>query len=266
MKILLFTSNALRHKFVANTLAAETEHMVTLVECKTGDATTTLKKENPTAIERHFQERYHSEEEFFVGNEVLKTPSIPLLHPTIGEKEEINTPWVFDFVKKYEPDAAFVFGSSILREPLLSVLPSGKFINMHLGLSPYTRGSGTNFWPFITGELEYVGVTLLHIDPGVDTGDIIAQGRPLIEKGDTVHTVGNKTIRLGAKLMAEALQRLKRGETLPRTKQWEAADPQLYRRKDFNEENLAFYQKNMEDGLIEKYLNREKKEIKIVTF
>lgn len=247
-------------------LAAETEHMVTLVECKASDTAATFKTENPTALERHFQERYRSEEEFFAGNETFKTPSIPLLHPTISGKEEINTPWVFDFVKKYKPDATFVFGSSILREPLLSALPPGKFINMHLGLSPYTRGSGTNFWPFVTGELEYVGVTLLHIDPGVDTGDIIAQGRPSIERGDTVHTVGNKTIRLGAKLMVETLQRLKRGEALPRTKQWEVTDPQLYRRKDFNEENLALYQKNIEEGLIQKYLDRDKKGIKIVTF
>ncbi len=266
MKILLFTSNALRHKFVANTLAAETEHIVTIVECKASDTSVTLKKEGLTATEKHFQERHRSEQNFFADNETLKTPSIPILHPTIGGKEEINTPWLFDFVKKYEPDAAFVFGSSILREPLLSALPPGKFINMHLGLSPYTRGSATNFWPFVTGELEYIGVTLLHIDPGVDTGDIIAQGRPTIEEGDTVHTVGNKTVRLGTKLMVEALQRLKQGETLPRTKQWEVTDPQLYRRKDFNEENLAICQKNIEGGLIQKYLARDKKEIKIVTF
>ena len=34
-----------------------------------------------------------------------------------------------------------------------------KIINAHLGLSPYYRGSGTNIFPFVNKEIEYVGVT-----------------------------------------------------------------------------------------------------------
>ena len=50
-------------------------------------------------------------------------------------------------------DVVLVFGTGILREALLSAFP-GRLINIHLGLSPYYRGAGTNFWPLVNGEPE----------------------------------------------------------------------------------------------------------------
>ena len=51
---------------------------------------------------------------------------------------------------------------------------SRKFLNVHLGLSPYYRGSGTNVWPLINTEPDMVGATLC-IDAGIDNGEIIHQ-------------------------------------------------------------------------------------------
>jgi methionyl-tRNA formyltransferase len=62
-------------------------------------------------------------------------------------------------------------------------------------LSPYYRGSGTNFFPFVNNEPEYVGATFMYIDEGIDTGEIIHQIRPTIFLGDTIHHVGNRLIK-----------------------------------------------------------------------
>ena len=37
-------------------------------------------------------------------------------------------------------------------------------INVHLGLSPYYKGSATNFWPFVNNELQFLGVTFMVTD------------------------------------------------------------------------------------------------------
>ena len=44
------------------------------------------------------------------------------------------------------PDVVLVFGTGLLKAPLIGAFP-GRIINIHLGLSPYYRGAGTNFWP-----------------------------------------------------------------------------------------------------------------------
>ena len=70
----------------------------------------------------------------------------------------------------------------------------GRFINIHLGLSPYYRGSGTNFFPFVNNELQFVGTTFMLIDKGIDTGRIIHQLRSDF-KFDNIHDIGNNLIK-----------------------------------------------------------------------
>ena len=77
-------------------------------------------------------------------------------------------------------------------------------MNIHLGLSPYYRGAGTNFWPLVNGEPEYCGATIHILDGGVDTGPVIAHVRPEIAAGDGPHDIGNKTIVAAAGALADA--------------------------------------------------------------
>lgn len=257
MKIVIFTSNALRHKFVANALSQHADEALVIVECKKNDAPQNV-AENMSPIEKHFADRYFAEKKFFNDNIAFNAPTLPI------EYKEANSPLVYDAVREFSPDMGFVFGSSIIREPLLSLIPSGKFVNMHLGLSPYYRGSGTNFWPFVNEELEYVGATLLHIDAGIDTGDIIAHTRPEIELGDTVHTIGCKTIIAGTNTLIECLKKVKAGESLQRIKQWEVPSEKYYTNKDFTEDILKEYLQKLDNGLVEKHLDKKASSLKLV--
>ena len=60
----------------------------------------------------------------------------------------------------------------IIKEPLLS-LPNLGFINTHPSFLPYNRGKHYNFWALV--EEAPFGVTLIFVDSGIDTGDIIFQ-------------------------------------------------------------------------------------------
>ena len=134
---------------------------------------------------------------------------------------------------------------------------------MHLGLSPYYRGSGTNFWPFVNNELEYLGSTILHLDAGIDTGDIICHVRPKIELNDNVHTLGCKIIKSSVESLIKIIKLLDEGKKLNRVKQWDVKD-RYYKTKDFDEIALSKYKNNLKNDMIKNYLDSEDKKIILV--
>jgi len=256
MKIVIFTSDGIRHKYFANSLRKYVDETLVISEYK--KTIKTNKEKSTSTLEKHFQLRNVTEKKFFPDNDFFHDKVISIAY------KEANSEQIFQIVKKFNPDLMVVFGSSIIKEPLLSLKP-GRFINLHLGLSPYYRGSGTNFWPFINKELEYVGSTILHLDPGIDTGDIITHVIPRFEIGDNVHTVGCKVIQESVNIFYKIIENVKQGKELKRTKQFEVLDSKYYKNSDFNEDILKKYIKNLENGIIENYLTATKKQLKLIT-
>ncbi|MBO6784990.1 MAG: formyl transferase [Alphaproteobacteria bacterium] len=60
----------------------------------------------------------------------------------------------------------------------------GRLINLHISLLPWNRGADPNFWAAVDGTP--AGVSIHHIDAGVDTGDLIAQREVPFAPGDTL--------------------------------------------------------------------------------
>jgi len=258
MKIAVLTSNSLRHRYVANSLAEKADDVLIVSECKKSDTVDATDKQL-SPIEEHFKKRYETERKFFPSSDYFSGKILPL------EYKEVNLLSTFETIKRFQPDLLIAFGSAIIKEPLLTVIKPGHFVNLHLGLSPYYRGSGTNFWPFVNEELEYVGSTLLHLDAGIDTGDIISHVRPKIEVGDDVHSVGCKVIRDSVLEIYKIIELVNGGRTLPRVKQWKVSDERYYKSSDFNEDVLIRYKAKLKDGLVERYMKSEKKQLELVT-
>ena len=257
MKVVIFTSNALRHKFFANTIADNVDETLVISECRENDQINKSYGENDSIIS-HFNRRYLTEKKFFSGNYEFRTKCIPILY------KEVNSELIFEKIQSFNPDVMMVFGSSIIREPILSLGERNRFINLHLGLSPYYKGNGTNFWPFINDELEYLGSTILHLDSGIDTGDIITHVRPKIEEQDDVHSLGCKIIKDSVEVIIKILQRIESGQEINRIPQWEIQNEKIYKLKDFNEEILNKYFEKMKSGIIKNFSKKKKKEFKII--
>ncbi len=77
----------------------------------------------------------------------------------------------------------------ILRTELIRLMPRG-CLNIHPAFLPYNRGVYPNVWSIIDGTP--AGVTIHYIDEGVDTGDIVAQKRVVIEPIDTGESLYRK--------------------------------------------------------------------------
>ena len=256
MKIVVLTSNSLRHKFLANTLSSYCDDALIISECKPQTSSFDDSK-NYTKIENHFLLRDKTEKSFFPNDNYFIPKTLPILY------KEVNSPYVYEVIKNFKPDILIVFGSSIIKEPLISLLSAGHIINLHLGISPYYRGSGTNFWPFVNNELEYLGSTILHLDAGIDTGDIICHVRPKIELNDNVHTLGCKIIKSSVESLIKIIKLLDEGKKLNRVKQWDVKD-RYYKTKDFDEIALSKYKNNLKNDMIKNYLDSEDKKIILV--
>lgn len=258
MKIAILTSNSLRHKFFANKLSNHADSCIVISECQINDSEY-KSNEMSVEIKNHFKLRFEAEKEYFKGNDCFLCNTLPLLY------KETNLKYVYDLLKCYNPDVMFVFGSSLIKEPLVSLMPKGRFINLHLGLSPYYRGSGTNFFPFVNNELDYVGSTIHCLSSGIDDGDIISHVRPEFEHNDTVHTVGCKVIRDSTYECINILEKIKKGDVIKPTKQWDTELKRYYRSSDFNDEVLQKYYTNLKSGMISRYVNSKKKPIRLIS-
>ena len=130
--------------------------------------------DDEAVITRHFDARQASEDAFFGAHDtVRRAPSF------VVEPGGCNHPDAIEAMRALAPDVVLVFGTGLLKPALLDRFP-GRAVNIHLGLSPYYRGAGTNFWPLVNGEPEYCGATIHMLDDGVDTGPVIAHVRPEI--------------------------------------------------------------------------------------
>ena len=85
--------------------------------------------------------------------------------------------------ERLNPDLIAVFGTSLIRGPLLGMGRLG-IVNLHGGLSPEYRGADCTFWALYNGEPDKVGCTIHFIDKGIDTGNLIAHVSPAVKPGD----------------------------------------------------------------------------------
>lgn len=135
---------------------------------------------------------------------------IPVFQP-----RKIKTPEAVEELKKYPADAYVVaaFGQ-ILSQEILDLPPRG-CLNVHASLLPRYRGASPIQHAIIDGE-KTTGITVMQMDAGLDTGDILYQKELAIEDTDTYETLHDKLKELGGQAIAEALPLLERGELAPR--------------------------------------------------
>jgi methionyl-tRNA formyltransferase len=245
MRAIVLTSTMRRHHFVANTLASRLEVAAVFQEEKAFQPLRYARSaDDETVIERHFAARDASEEKIFSEHDRVRARAFRL--PPGG----CNDVATVDVMRRMEPDVILVFGTGLLERSLIDAFP-GRILNIHLGLSPYYRGAGTNFWPLVNREPEYCGATIHFLDAGVDSGPIVAHVRPELHDDDGPHEIGNQTIVAAADALATAALALLAGAVRSVEQR---GSGRLYRRADFSADAVRQLYANFADGMIAEYL------------
>ena len=79
----------------------------------------------------------------------------------------------------------FRSGASYIKGWLVDFLVENRAINIHMGLSPYYRGSSCNFWAMYDNNPGYVGATIHLLSKGLDSGNMLFHCVPKPIRGDT---------------------------------------------------------------------------------
>jgi hypothetical protein len=82
-----------------------------------------------------------------------------------------NAPEVREFIRDAAPDIMIARCKTLLKEEIFSIPTTGTFV-LHPGICPEYRNAHGCFWALVNEDYEKVGLTLLKIDSGIDTGPI----------------------------------------------------------------------------------------------
>ncbi|HEY9426013.1 MAG TPA: formyltransferase family protein [Gemmatimonadaceae bacterium] len=247
VRVAFLTGNERRHRYAAAVLARAVDLAGVISEAKISprESAASLPPEDREVIERHLAERDEVERRL-LGEAGF--PGAPLLSI---ERGAINGPEVASWLERLEPELLVLFGTSIVGEQLLSRF-ADRVVNVHLGLSPYYRGSGTNFWPLVRREPECVGATVHLAVTKVDAGAILGQVRPHVERSDRAHELGTRAIMEAFGVLPTLLETYARGELEPREPR--SASGELFRRADFCATAVQHLWRQLETGMIPEYL------------
>lgn len=134
---------------------------------------------------------------------------LPLIKP-----ESVNEPEILGIIGKIGPDFVILADYGLmLKKPFLEIARFGA-LNMHPSLLPRWRGPSPVVSPMLHGE-RTTGVSVMKMDPGMDTGPLYAQKEIPIPEGATGGEMTELLAREGARLLVETLDPIREGKLKP---------------------------------------------------
>ena len=132
----------------------------------------------------------------------------------VFQPETLKNESLLPLLERTLPDAIVVAAyGKILPQYVLGFPPRG-CINVHAALLPRYRGAAPINWAIINGERES-GVTIMYMEKGLDTGDMLLSVRTPIADDDTAGDLHDRLAVLGADALVHALALLEAGRITP---------------------------------------------------
>jgi methionyl-tRNA formyltransferase len=131
----------------------------------------------------------------------------------ILDVENINSELVYNFTAKHNPDLILVSGTRLVKEKMLNIKPSIGILNLHTGLSPYVKGGPncTN-WCIANKDFHLIGNTIMWIDKGIDTGNILTTEFAMINGNENLLGLHIKVMEHAHNLYINAVKFLNSGK------------------------------------------------------
>jgi methionyl-tRNA formyltransferase len=134
---------------------------------------------------------------------------LPILQP-----EKARDPVFVEQLRALAPELVVVAAFGQLLPPSILELPRHGCLNVHASLLPRWRGAAPIQWAMLEGDAE-TGVTIMKIDAGLDTGDMLTFARTPITPADNSQTLHDRLAEMGAELLVRTIPDYLAGKLTP---------------------------------------------------
>ncbi|MFN2508469.1 MAG: methionyl-tRNA formyltransferase, partial [Chthoniobacterales bacterium] len=146
----------------------------------------------------------------------LANTSIPVLQPARIKRDEAVA-----MIRTHHPDVVVVMAYGQILPRVILEIPRLACLNLHASLLPRHRGAAPVQAAIVAGDTES-GITVMYMDEGLDTGDILLQARLPLRHDETGGSLHDRLSEIAPAALAEAMRQLQAG-TAPRLPQDSAA-------------------------------------------
>ncbi len=148
--------------------------------------------------------------QFSPVKEVAISADLPVLQPEKARHESF-----IEELKRFEPELIAVAAYGQILPAAILNLPQHGCLNVHTSLLPKYRGAAPIQWAILDDEPE-TGVTIMKMDAGLDTGDILTQAATSISPEDNAQTLHDRLAEMGAALLVRTIPDYVAGKIAPR--------------------------------------------------
>jgi methionyl-tRNA formyltransferase len=163
--------------------------------------------------------------------QALTPPPVKVLAEELGiaiiQPRRLREPEAMQQLAAWKPDLVVVAAFGQILRPEVLDLPTYGCINVHASLLPRWRGAAPIQAAILHGD-QTSGVTIMRMDPGIDTGPILSQKSIPILPDDTSASLGQRLAELGAELLAQTLPGYLNGEIKPIPQEENSGEPTTY--------------------------------------
>jgi methionyl-tRNA formyltransferase len=155
-----------------------------------------------------------------VWNQLLKNyqaryptfPEVPIVRV-----ENVNDAETLAAIAQHQPNLIVVSGTNLVGRKTMESAPQGtRFVNLHTGISPYVKGGPncTN-WCLAENTFNLIGNTVMWLDAGIDSGNIIATEQTPLDGSETLLDLHWKVMEHAHDLYGRVIQKFAAGHELP---------------------------------------------------
>lgn len=133
---------------------------------------------------------------------------------TVYQPDTLRDEAAETLLRSLAPDVIIVVAYGKILPPWLIRLPKYGCINVHASLLPKYRGAAPIHWAILNGDTE-TGVTIMQMDDGLDTGDMLDVVRTDIKDGETTGELFDRLAVMGGEVINDILEKTQAGELQP---------------------------------------------------
>lgn len=136
--------------------------------------------------------------------------------PTV-KVNNVNDDETIEMLRQKQPDLIVVSGTNLVNRKTMESAPApARFVNLHTGISPFVKGGpNCSNWCLAEGTFQLIGNTIMWLDLGIDSGNIITTEQTPLDGTETLFEMHWKVMEHAHDLYCRVVSRLAKGYELP---------------------------------------------------